>query len=48
MKAVHDPVLRHESDEFIPQIVDACVPRIYESALMIREIPKPQPIKLSQ
>ena len=48
MKADRDPVLRHESDEFIPQRVDDCVPWIYESALMIQEIPKPQPIKLSQ
>jgi len=39
MKTDRNPVLRHESDEFIPQRVDDCVPWIYESALMIQEIP---------
>jgi len=41
-----DPVLRHESDEFIPQRVDDCVPlhgikTLNKSALTIQEMPKP-------
>ena len=41
MKAGRDPVLHSESDEFTPWRVNHIVPWIYESSLMIQEMPKP-------